>query len=705
MNPKNNDMRGGPVLPRDFESFDDVPEGALVNESDEAGDEEFFDAAPYGSAPAKPRYSGYGGGESADGELPVYTGRPAASSKFDSFDSFGSFESEREPRYGHSPIDSYAEDSYREDSYGGESPRAPRFSGYDDETPLTSEPGGDEGYADAAASRRSPGRREAIQRVAKEHADMKQNRPGGPGGRRKAGRPGTRLPRDREVTKVSMDAILGSQKRRKNAFSAFYSVLALLGVGAFLTVMIVLAQEFVSSDRNFAQTPTPTPAPYGTPPPAAAGNELSQLTGLVEDRRVFGQSNMLSIVDVNTRRRQEFTVIDTATITSRFGSPMTIDDVGLGHIITVAHRGTEIHSIREAEDAWIWTSRTNVHVDSSEGTISFGNRTYGFNNQTLALHQGRPFNIPQIRPNDSVTIAGFGNTAWFVRLESGHGFLRVVNADMVAPGSRLTIGAIGRVELLHSITEPLTLPEGTHRIIVEGDNIETFIHDVAIEHGRTATLNMAEVQFRMARLAVIVSPLDAEVFINGRPHDVSEPAELDFGEHTIRVESPGFVPQEETIAIANASTTIRFELEEIVVNGALRVTTVPSNAEVFVDSVFVGYSPITVEVSPGERLLSIRLRGHVEIVNAPVIVPSRLPGDPPVDRSYMLIPSTQHPADVAPSEPVQPLPTPAPVPMPMPQPVPTPQPAPAPQPAPLPPPGSGPALPTLPDEDDPFNRD
>ena len=585
--------------------------GILQNLTNDFNDSD--DGFAYGNVPEVPYYSGYGGTD--DDAFEIY-------------------------------------------NYGDD--KSPVYTSYDDDMPLTSDESDyqlDIGLDDAGAPSRPSSRRETISRIAKEYAiqnDKKSTKGNRRNPGRRTGQRDVRL-RDTEVTRVSMEGILGNQKRRKSMFSAFYSVLALLGVGICLTVMVVVAQNFLDNPPEIGAVPSPTPGMENAPTIPVGSIELRQQTTLVENINIVGHQRRLTLMDVNTRLSRDFTVLDTAIILSRASSPMTFNDLRIGHILDISYdpREMEIHNINESVQAWERRSRTNVMVDMNSATITIGNESWNFNSQTLVLYQGRTFPIAQIRPIDSVTVSGFGDTAWFVQLDAGHGFLRFTNTDMITNGT-LMIGT-HLFYALADVTDQLTLSEGTHRILVDGSNIEAFIQYVDIEQGRTVTVNLADVQFRLATLTIIVSPIDADVLINGEIHDVTEPASLEFGEHIIRVESPGFYPQEETIVITNVNNNLRFELEEIIVDGQVRIHTTPPNAEVFIDGVFVGYSPITATVRPGEHQINVRMRGHSDM-NYLIDVPPLEPGERPIERHFWLLPAV-HPDDLGPSGPVVPLPT------------------------------------------------
>ena len=573
-----------------------------------------------------------------------------------------------------------------------EKPLAAAYPDYD-ETPLTKGDSDylvDSGLGKTDSLARVSGRRETIMRMAKEYAEQNEVK------QKKGKKKQTRNVKQKQtiVESVKMEGILGAPKRRKSVFSPFYTALALLGIGVCLTVMVVVAQNFLDNPPEIAALPTPTPTPAGITVPSVT-QELRSQTALVENITVTGNTRTLTLMDVSTRLSRSFTVSEASIIQTRLGSPMTFNEIRVGHILDIRYeaRSLEIMNIGESAGAWERRSRTNVMVDMDAATVSIGNETWRFNSQTLVLYQGRTFPISQIRPIDSVTVAGFGDTAWFVQVDAAHGFMRFTNTDMVSNGT-LRIGT-NLFFSLADMDEPIMLIEGTHLVVVEGSNIETFTQNVVVEQGRITSVNLANVQFRTAFLSIIVNPIDADVFLNGELHDLTLAAVVEFGEHHIRVEREGFIPQEQTVVISGVDNFASFVLEEIVIDSSITIFTVPTNAEIFINNIFVGYSTHTAMVRPGTHRITARMQGfndaHYEVT---------LGSGDSVTRHMMLNRATGDPLDGMPPPPVHtPLPT-----LPPPMPGPTPQPA---EPTPTPAPGTGfeiVPLPTLP-PDNPFEED
>jgi len=446
-----------------------------------------------------------------------------------------------------------------------------------------------------------------------------------------------------------------SRPQKRSKFAAFYIVLLMIAVGVCLTVLLIVIQNMDGAMNNIPVLGRAAPTPSPTPPPAATVEQrvdLRSQTALITGINPFGDSRTLTLLDISTRRTQEFTVSDEVRLHDRLNRPLTFSELRLGNMIDIGYdaRSLDIATINESRQAWERRSRPNVTVDIESFEISLGNEVWNFNAQTLVLHRGEPFAISQIRPIDSVTLVGYGDTVWLVQIDAAHGFLQINNADVVANGT-LMIGT-NLFFQLDDIANDIQLHEGTHRVMVEGDNIETFIENIEITAGQITRLNMGDAQLRAALLHIGVTPEDASVFVNGE-QVTGSPVTVEFGEVVVRVERDGFLPQEQQLEVTAPATGINFELVEIVNDSTVVIFTLPTNAEIFFNNIFIGHSILTHTVQPGTFEIRARLPGYESPPYTLTVT-----GDEPNDimRTILLVPSTDDPLANLPHQPVDPLP-------------------------------------------------
>ncbi|MCL1862544.1 MAG: hypothetical protein FWF78_03145 [Defluviitaleaceae bacterium] len=428
---------------------------------------------------------------------------------------------------------------------------------------------------------------------------------------------------------------------QKSKFAAFYIVLLMIAVGVCLTVLLIVMQNMDGAVNNLPVIGRAAPTPTPSPPPATTVEriDLRSQTSLITAINPFGDSRTLTLLDISTRRTQEFTVSDEVRLHDRLNRPLTFSELRVGNMIDIGYdaRSFDIATINESRQAWERRSRPNVQVDLENFEISLGNEVWSFNAQTLVMHRGEPFAISQIRPIDSVTLVGYGDTVWLVQIDSAHGFLQINNADVIANGT-LMIGT-NLFFQLDDIANDIQLHEGTHRVTVEGDNIETFIENVEISAGQITRLNMGDAQLRAALLHIGVMPEDASVFVNGE-QVTGSPVTVEFGEVVVRVEREGFLPQEQHLDVTAPATGINFELVEIVNENTVVIFTLPTNAEIFFNNIFIGHSTLTHVVPSGTFEIRARLPGY-ESPPYTLTITGNEPND--IMRTILLVPTTDDP--------------------------------------------------------------
>ena len=573
--------------------------------------------------------------------------------------------------------DDYSLDNYRYDE-------DEKFGSYDDynddpadEKPLTSTSRSydaiydDEPTLEREQERTRPSsRRETIGRVAE---DVQRGIPR---------KPGVTAPDTRLTSAYSNRKNSGSRRTQSNRpprtthhrpqksgsnkalFAGFYIAFLMLAIGLVLVLLIFAIGRSSDMLENmpFFSCSDPAVPNYHvnqTPAEPLVHVDMSNRTAMILGIDPFGEMRTLTLLDITTRITDDFNVPEDAQIVDRRNDVLTFGELRVGNIIDISYdRNTSnIAALNESRQAWTRPGRTNVQIDIENFSIALGNESWAFNSQTLVLYRGEPFSIGQVRPINSVTLRGQGDTVWLVQVDAAHGFLQFTNADMIA-NARVMIGT-NIILGPDDIGNDIDLAEGSHRLMIEGDNIETFIDDIVIQQGQTTRFNLGDLPLRAAILNIAVTPADAIIFVNGEEHDNSEPAQVAFGENLVRVEREGFLPQEQQLDISQPINFLTFELSNIVHENTLVIFTDPQNAEIFVNDVFVGHSPHTQPIGPGQIAVVARLPGHTD-ARTNITVTGYETED--IMRHLMLSAATGDPFQGQPPHHVDPVNTPAPFP-------------------------------------------
>ena len=406
--------------------------------------------------------------------------------------------------------------------------------------------------------------------------------------------------------------------RSKTAFTIIY---ILILVAAVATCIIVLYNVFQWISREapppenlFNREQAEGEYDGNNEAPPIGRPDIQHFSSMITGVTTDADSRGLVLLDLETRLTRELLLDDNATLNNRTGGEINFSQLRIGQLVDISYdaRFPRITVIRENARAWSRDERTNVLINIENQTISVGHEAFEFNSQTLVMHRGEHIPISQIRPADSVSISGLGTIAWLIQLDASSGSLQLTNTDHIVNG-RISIGNLHPL-FLEELLEPIDIPEGPHRIIVEGDNIEDLIENIVIIPNQTFTLNLSNVELTLATLHITTSPANANVFINNERITTPNETQVPFGEHTIRVERDGYITQEQTITIDESVTDLRFDLEAEVLEAILTISTAPSNAEIFVNGVSRGRANpnIVLVLDPGMHRITAHLDGFFE---------------------------------------------------------------------------------------------
>jgi len=381
-----------------------------------------------------------------------------------------------------------------------------------------------------------------------------------------------------------------------------------------LTVFAMSFESIFAGDREVA-APTPTPIPTPTPLPIYARNLTGIVTGLNDDVT----PRTITMMDINTNQTREFFFLDTTSLVNRTGLSMPFSMLVVGNMMEVAYNpdNNELLDLRQSFTR-DFHSRTGVRIDMENASITLGNDVLNFTSQTLILYRGAPAVLSDITEDDIITIVAVGDTIWLIQIESSHGFLEITNANTIING-RIIMDLVGsgiqRAMNLADISASLLLQEGTYRITVEGTNIENYVTEISIHHGETTILDLSNVEPGVAVLELTVTPAGSSVFINGELRaDFREPMEFDFGQTlTIRAEREGYVTQERTVEMSQLTTTATINLEVEIITSLATILTDPIGANVWINNIPFGQSPVIAELAPGSHNITAQIHGFYDL--------------------------------------------------------------------------------------------
>ena len=256
----------------------------------------------------------------------------------------------------------------------------------------------------------------------------------------------------------------------------------------------------------------------------------------------------------------------TTYVSDKYGTPMSIEQLSEGSIVNVNfYKATrQLVDIQLSPEAWTYESVTRYDLGGINSTATIGDRTYALTKGVQVFAKGEQTDLLSIVDGDVLTVSGLGYDIYSIKVESGHGYVRLT-ADEALVGGWLEIGGA----LITKVTEPgmlLTVPEGEYTVSMYNDNSSS-VKQILVESGQEILLDCSEITAPVDTFGKIlfhVTPATATVKLDGNIVDISGVVKTEYGIHEIEVSAPGYDTLLRYINVGNELSEITVMLDESV---------------------------------------------------------------------------------------------------------------------------------------------
>lgn len=256
----------------------------------------------------------------------------------------------------------------------------------------------------------------------------------------------------------------------------------------------------------------------------------------------------------------------TTYVSDRYGTPMSIEQLTEGTIVRVNfYKSTrQLVDIQVSPDAWSYESITRYDLGGINSTASIGDRTYALTKGVQVFSQGKQTDLMSIVDGDAITVAGIDSDIYSIKVESGHGYVRLTS-DEALIGGWIEIGGV----LITQVTEPgmlLTVPEGTYTVQMYNNNSST-TKLINVERNQEIVLDCSEITAPVdtfGRILFHVTPASATLTMDGVAVDHSNIVRTEYGIHEIVVSATGYDTLSRYINVGNELSEITINLDQSV---------------------------------------------------------------------------------------------------------------------------------------------
>ena len=184
---------------------------------------------------------------------------------------------------------------------------------------------------------------------------------------------------------------------------------------------------------------------------------------------------------------------------------------------------------------------------------------YVINDYAVIADGNRNLEIAELQEGDIISLYGKDHEIYSISLDSGHGYVKLLN-DSYFSGGFVEFG-----KLIKPVSEGmlLTVPEGTYNMLISNDGISGQI-EVTVGRNQEVSVDLGgiDTEKKYGNILFALNPSTASVYVDGVRVNTSGPVKMEYGIHQLIVMASGYQTLTEYIKVGSASASFSIELKK-----------------------------------------------------------------------------------------------------------------------------------------------
>lgn len=357
---------------------------------------------------------------------------------------------------------------------------------------------------------------------------------------------------------------------KNSQFKSIIIITAIILAIISAAIVIPLLSDGSSKD-NTSQDSTETVTPEDTPGTPDASSDTDTSTDIADAVKSSGNySGILRYIDIDSctltlyltesGEDMEFTFNAGTCVKTAYDRVISTALLKPGDFLDVtAGSNGHLSSICGSKDMWSYKDILKISIDPELHRIIVGSDYYRWDDRILVMSGNSFISLEDLSPLDILSIYGYDNYVYLIKVVSGHGFLSLTGAsDFV--GGNLFINDTAVAQITDNMVWPLA--EGDYSVRVENLELSASA-DIRINTLETSSFDLTPysripVEYGTADFTIL--PEGARLFVDGINTFYGETVELALGTHSIRVELGGYTSFVGTINVGRDENSYSISL-------------------------------------------------------------------------------------------------------------------------------------------------
>lgn len=313
-----------------------------------------------------------------------------------------------------------------------------------------------------------------------------------------------------------------------------------------------------------------------------------QLLGMIT--KIEQKKKKVSFYDINEDIACTLAYTGATSITDQYGKEMSITELSPGLIMDVYYDSAKgrVVKMSDSKEAFCYQGVDSLKINQKLSMMTLASRNYAYDDALVVTDGEELLTVMDVNARDELTVRGVGTFVYSLTVTTGHGYIRFTNYDDFV-GGYVSVGGT-----MENVTEDMLMVarEGSFRLVMENGNL-VGTKNITVLRDKEITVDMGEYHVeedQVGNVSFLISPSDAQLWINGTKVSSSGSHRMNYGRHKIEVTADGYQSFRGVLTVGDGNAqTIEITLakdtaaetendDETTASGTPKPTKTPSSA-------------------------------------------------------------------------------------------------------------------------------
>lgn len=273
-------------------------------------------------------------------------------------------------------------------------------------------------------------------------------------------------------------------------------------------------------------------------------------------------AKIIKLMSVSDKKVYELNYDGTTNFFGKHGNSLSVDQIRIGDAVKAdysIHSG-KLSNMTLSSIAWSRSDVKEFIIDKKKDAIIIGDETYKIDDDLVISYGDKLVELIDVADTDSVTVIGYDRKVVSIIVDTGHGYLRLVN-DPYFVGGWIEVGQ----EIITKVKEDMLIPvpEGSYHVRLTNRGYQCE-EDVTIKRDEETEIDLKKAHIEEVAIGHVqfnINPEFAQLFIDDVITEFDERVALEYGIHKVHIELSGYKDVDTNLKISEPFADVDIEME------------------------------------------------------------------------------------------------------------------------------------------------